>query len=116
MPPDIPAPLQGKIALWLIGIAAAGLLSFAGGFITWSFAVDRAINAVENLGETIGRMEQRNDQHDARPWHAEAGTRIRLIEEKLERIATVQLEVVQLQREILMRYPTIQRGGDLNQH
>lgn len=67
------------ITNWLLGLVAAG-------FLGWSFAVFRAINAVAILAARVQSLENERHNHEGMPWHSEAGTRIRLIEERVERL------------------------------
>lgn len=64
---------------WLLGLVAAG---FAG----WSFAIIRAISAVQIITARVDQLTNNVRDHLALSWHDEAGTRIRLLEERIKHL------------------------------
>ena len=67
---------------WILGAVAAG-------FVAWSFAVFRAIGAVGMLANRVAALELDKRSHSDLPWHTEAGTRIRLIEDRINRLEEI---------------------------
>jgi len=69
---------------WLLGAVAAG-------FVGWSIVVIRAIATVQVLASKLVSMEDslklvesNLKEHEGLDWHSEAGTRIRIIERRID--------------------------------
>lgn len=81
-----PTPATTKVQFWLLGIVAAG-------FLSWSIAVFKATNSVEILAGKLLDLEHEADKHNDQPWHAEAGHLIRLQAEQLARLEALLTEI-----------------------
>jgi len=62
---------------WLLGAVAAG-------FVGWSIVVVRAISTVQVLASKLLAIEMDMKAHEKLDWHNEAGTRIRIIERRVD--------------------------------